>query len=134
MARPGKAETKKALRQPCSAAIAPMAKGAMKEPRNWEPKFCTKPMLSPSRCGVDSAATNDWWIGFIGPSANPISMRMAISAPNDWASPEPIEQREKTMVSSTRNSLRRPTLSTTSPPRKPETPQAREKPDAIRPI
>ncbi len=80
-------------------------------------------MLAPRRSGLDSAAAKDCWIGFIGPSATPITARASSSTPKLAARPETIEQSEKTTMAQTRNSLRWPSRSTTAPPNRPARPQ-----------
>ncbi len=111
-----------------------MIRGARPEPIRLEPKFCTKPMESPRLRGLDSAAAKDCCTGFIGPSNTPISIRAAIRTPKVAARPEIREQTENTAVALTRNSFRWPSRSITVPPTKPESPQARLKPEAIRPM
>src|SRR6185437_4258482 len=111
MMRPGRPDRKKAHRQLKADAMATRTNGATNEPNKLLPKFCMTPILWPRLAAVDSMATNDCAIGSIGPSARPISSRVANRVRNETASPEAKEHSENAMTAISNIFLRLPVRS-----------------------
>ncbi len=105
---PGTPAAKKAVRQPQCSATHTSTIGASAVPSTDPNTFWTIPALSPRRLSSEAAAMIARQIGRKGPSAAPITTRVANKVPKLHDSPDSTEQKEKTTIATSRKGFRRP--------------------------
>ncbi len=96
--------------------------------------FCTIPALSAWRVGPEAAAMMARQIGRNGPSAAPITTRVASRLSKLQARPDSTEQAENSSSAPIRNGLRRPIRSDQRPIRNAPRAQVSDSPELAQPI